>query len=96
DKVESLTITPLDPQEESKIPDAQVNPATMMISVPKFQLVDGTEENVLESTNFVAPTGQSPKAAFSSIIKGERSSPDIFVPPPYTTDQQKASNSPVD
>ncbi|CAF5221637.1 unnamed protein product, partial [Rotaria magnacalcarata] len=23
DKVESLTITPLDPQEESKIPDAQ-------------------------------------------------------------------------
>ncbi|CAM4894465.1 unnamed protein product [Rotaria socialis] len=95
-KAESLTMTPSDPQDESKIPDAQVNPVTMMISVPKFQLVDDTETNVLESTNFVAPTDQSSETALSSITKGERPSSDIYVPPPYTTDQQKASNFPVD
>ncbi|CAF4986324.1 unnamed protein product, partial [Rotaria socialis] len=67
-----------------------------MISVPKFQLVDDTETNVLESTNFVAPTDQSSETALSSITKGERPSSDIYVPPPYTTDQQKASNFPVD
>ncbi|CAF4659984.1 unnamed protein product, partial [Rotaria socialis] len=68
-KAESLTMTPSDPQDESKIPDAQVNPVTMMISVPKFQLVDDTETNVLESTNFVAPTDQSSETALSSITK---------------------------
>ncbi|CAF2411458.1 unnamed protein product [Rotaria sp. Silwood2] len=81
---------------KSNMNDAQINPVTIMTSVPPFQPVDDNQENTLESINCNVSKGQSPEDVLSLSLNADISSTNLFVSSFNQTDQEKSSNLPVD
>ena len=81
---------------ESIIPDTQINPLTIMTSMPPFKPVDDNQENLLASIDTNLPSEQSSETPLSLSFIADVSSPNIFVSSSNLTDQKLSSNMHMD
>ena len=77
--------------DESIVPDVQVNPPTMMISNPPFTPVDDEQENELECLDANVPQPDSSETVFTSTVIADVPPSNTLVPKSHATDEQIAS-----
>jgi len=82
--------------DRSTILDIQVNPLTIMTSMPSFTPVDDNQQNALESINVPELQPQASETVLSLSYNADISSPNIFVSSSNVTDQQTLSNTHMD
>ena len=77
--------------DELVVPDAQVNPVTMMTSNPPFVPVDGEQQNELERTDAVVPQPDSSETIFNSTVNADAALSNVLIPSTNIVDEQIAS-----
>ncbi|CAF0976170.1 unnamed protein product [Rotaria sp. Silwood1] len=82
--------------DESKIADIQINPVTIMTSVPQFEPVDDSQETSLETINPDVSKNQLSEDVLTLPLNPDISSPNLFVSSLNQTDHQKSSNFSID
>jgi hypothetical protein len=98
-----LTINPEDfsavaeeKHDESMILDTQINPLTIMTSVPPFKPVDDNLQNVLEATNTTLPQAEGSETDSSLSLNADVALPNLLVSSSNVADQQISSNTHMD
>jgi hypothetical protein len=94
--VDPTKFSTMSEQNDDIIPDIQINPLTIMTSVPPFTPVDENQQSALESTDInllqpvVSDNGSTP------LLNADISLPNMFVSSSNIADQQTASNTHMD